>query len=207
MRPVARRRGAARRAGAAAHGLEHGALARPVGPARRDRPGAAVLLRPLLRRPLPAAPGRQAHGAAACQLVGTRGAVHRGGRERAAVRHPVPPREVGRRRRRPAGQLAGKPTVTFFRKPIPARRSRRAERRAVLAGVPPARRVSRRRDSAYRGTPPNPRWASRAATLRASATTMGGPPGPTAREGGHETVYAAARGGCGGGAGGQAGPG
>src|SRR5262249_33286727 len=68
LRPVARPGRAADRAGAAAYGLEHRAGTGRHGAVRRDRPGRAVLLRPLLRRAGAAAHRGYAAGAAAADL-------------------------------------------------------------------------------------------------------------------------------------------
>ena len=65
-------------------------------PAGRDRPGYPVLLRALLRGPVTA--GRP-DAAAAAHPGHARAGFRRGGRGRPALRDPVPPGEVGGRRR------------------------------------------------------------------------------------------------------------
>src|SRR5205814_10199008 len=91
---------------------EHAAGAGRLAAAGRDR-GRAVLLCPLLRRAHAPAGTRPVHEPAAGYPGHPRGAVRRGGRERPAVRHPVPPREVRRRGRGAAGQLAGDAPVSL----------------------------------------------------------------------------------------------
>ncbi|CAA9398665.1 MAG: Imidazole glycerol phosphate synthase amidotransferase subunit, partial [uncultured Quadrisphaera sp.] len=114
---VARHRRAPRGPRGAAHGVEH-RRARP-GHAPVRRPGGrALLLRALLRRAAlgdarAAGRGRDAAapGAPGADLGRARLPVPRRRRERPAQRHPVPPREVRRRGRPPAGELGRRPPV------------------------------------------------------------------------------------------------
>src|SRR5260221_11162086 len=109
--------------GPAAHGLEHGQ--RPCGEqaAGRDRAGRAILFGAFLRGAVLAGAccsRRSRPGGPAASLDSAGPAVHRGDRGRAAVRDPVPPGEVRRRRRRAAGELAGADQVTRALTLLPA---------------------------------------------------------------------------------------
>ncbi|CAA9363080.1 MAG: Imidazole glycerol phosphate synthase amidotransferase subunit, partial [uncultured Nocardioidaceae bacterium] len=106
-RRVARCRRAAAGPGGAAHGLEQrrGTCRVDAVPRRRGRP---VLLRALLRRAGLHAADQGTHPGTPGDLGRARRRPFRGrGGERAAVCHPVPSREVRRRRGRPAAQLGG----------------------------------------------------------------------------------------------------
>ena len=63
--------------------------------------------------PRPGAPAPAAGGQPLLTLADARAGLHRGDRGRPAVRHPVPPGEVGGRRRGAAGQLAGVAPMTL----------------------------------------------------------------------------------------------
>src|SRR5262249_60714973 len=88
----------------ATHGLEHGVRAAVVRAVRGDRRGYPVLLRPLVRRPPWFRPERIAG-----RHDRPRWTVRGRGRVGSAHGDPVPPGEVGRRRRGPSRQLAAYP--------------------------------------------------------------------------------------------------
>ena len=130
---VARQGGAAACRSGSPHGLEHGHGAGRLQALRRRRER-ALLLRALLRR---AGVGLRrhpaAHGGAARHLVRARRPVHRRRGKRPAVRHPVPPGKVRRRRRPAAPQLGRRPAP----RPWPRPRRRHANSRCRHRTGPP----------------------------------------------------------------------
>ena len=145
---------------------------------RRASTRRALLLRALLRRARPGPCATSQRSRRRWSPGPSTGTVRRRRGERSAVGHPVPPREVRRRRSRAAGQLAGDAAMTTSGGPAKTRRARfRGQAAELLPAVDVAdgQAVRLVQGEAGTETPTATRWAALAWQRRRRVAASGRP--------------------------------